>query len=145
MGDSIVNFVVADLIFRNFPNRQEGDMTKIRASLVRGESLAKHARALHLGDYILLSHGLQLNGGSDSSKVLENVFEAFMGATYMDQGFDFTYQLLRSLFIVDIQILMNRPWWIIKPVYKKKCKWIVEVWCNIKLWNNRDLLMPLSL
>lgn len=60
MGDSIVNFVVADLIFRNFPNRQEGDMTKIRASLVRGESLAKHARALHLGDYILLSHGLQL-------------------------------------------------------------------------------------
>ena len=103
MGDSIVNFVVADLIFRNFPNRQEGDMTKIRASLVRGESLAKHARALHLGDYILLSHGLQLNGGSDSSKVLENVFEAFMGATYMDQGFDFTYQLLRSLFIVDIQ------------------------------------------
>ena len=58
---------------------------------------------MHLGDYILLSHGLQLNGGNDSSKVLENVFEAFMGALYMDQGFEFTYQMIRSLFEKDVQ------------------------------------------
>lgn len=103
MGDGVVNFIVADLIFRTYPDKQEGVMSKIRASLVRGESLAKYARTLHLGDYILLSHGLQLNGGNDSSKVLENVFEAFMGALYMDQGFEFTYQMIRSLFEKDVQ------------------------------------------
>lgn len=102
IGDSIVNFVVADLIFRIYKDKQEGIMTKIRASLVRGESLARNARKLNLGDYILLGHGLQLSGGQDSSKVLENVFEAFMGATYMDQGFSFTYELLRSIFEEDI-------------------------------------------
>ena len=103
MGDGVVNFIVADLIFRTYPDKQEGVMSKIRASLVLGESLAKYARTLHLGDYILLSHGLQLNGGNDSSKVLENVFEAFMGALYMDQGFEFTYQMIRSLFEKDVQ------------------------------------------
>lgn len=103
IGDSVVNFVVADLIYRTYPTMQEGQMTKIRASLVQRDSLAKYARHLHLGEHILLSSGLKHTGGCDSHKILEDVFEAFMGAVYLDQGFDPTYRMLTHIFLTDVQ------------------------------------------
>ncbi len=102
IGDSAVNLIIADLIFRHYPTKQEGIMTKMRARLVCSESLATHARKIHLDEYIILSHGLQQHGGLDSPKILENVFEAFVGAMYIDQGFTITYQKVESLFADDI-------------------------------------------
>ncbi len=102
IGDSAVNLMVADLIFRHYPTKQEGIMTKMRARLVCTDSLAKHARKINLGEYIILSHGLQQSGGLDSPKILENVFEAFIGAMYIDQGFMLTYQLITKLFKDDV-------------------------------------------
>lgn len=103
IGDSVVNFIVADLIYHTYPSMREGQMTKIRASLVQREALAKYARELHLGEHILLSSGLKHTGGYDSHKILEDVFEAFMGAVYLDQGFEPTYRMLTNIFLTDIQ------------------------------------------
>lgn len=101
IGDSTINLIVADLIFNHYPMKQEGIMTKMRARLVCSDSLAKHAKKIHLDEYIVLGHGLQQQG-EISNKILEDVFEAFFGAMYIDQGFSVAHEKVSSLFVDDV-------------------------------------------
>jgi len=71
-----------------FPQMPEGQLTKTRASIVCSTSLAELARTLHLGDYLLLGHGEEMSGGRDRQTNLEDVFEAVIGAIYLDQGWE---------------------------------------------------------
>lgn len=102
VGDGIVNFIVAELIYHNYPLKQEGMMSKMRARLVCTESLSRHAKNLKLGDYVLVGSGLKLGDNNSSNKILENVFEAFMGALYLDQGFMKVKEFLSKIFINEI-------------------------------------------
>lgn len=102
MGDAVLDIVVADLIFKNYPDLSQGIMTKLRAALVCGKSLANYAREYEFGDAIRLGHGEILSGGRDSSKILEDVFEAFIGACYLDLGYDKTYELIKNIMLDDI-------------------------------------------
>ncbi len=103
IGDGVLDLVVADLIFKTYSKLNQGVMTKLRSSIVCGKSLSQYARKYNFGPAIRLGHGEILSGGNDSDKILEDVFEAFIGATYLDQGFEFTYSLIKSITLKDIE------------------------------------------
>ncbi len=102
MGDGVLDLIVADLIYRNHPEMDQGLMSKLRSSLVKRESLANYARKYGFGEAILLGNGEKINGGSNLDKILEDVFEAFIGAIYLDQGFERVYSIINQIFVNDI-------------------------------------------
>lgn len=86
LGDSVLGVVVADYLFKNFPDMPEGQLTKNRAELVCEKALCGYSRQLHLGDYLYLSHGERNSGGRTRSSILADAFEAVIAAIYMDGG-----------------------------------------------------------
>ncbi len=86
LGDAVLDLVVGEYLFKKFKTSDEGNLSKIRASLVNETGFDKLARALHLGDYILLSNAEDNNGGREKSSLLSNAFEAIMGAVYLEAG-----------------------------------------------------------
>ena len=88
LGDSVLGVIVADYLFKNFPDMPEGDLTKNRASLVCEKALCGFSRQLGIGDYLLLSHGEQNSGGKERASILADAFEAIIAAIYMDGGLE---------------------------------------------------------
>ena len=84
LGDSIVNHIIAEALYRQFPKSREGDMSRMRASLVKGDTLAEVARELQLGDYLQLGPGERKSGGYRRSSILADAFEALVGAILLD-------------------------------------------------------------
>lgn len=87
LGDSILNFIVADYLFKKYQNKNEGFLTRIRTKLVNGKTLAILARSLELGKYILLSSNVDKINGRENDRILEDIFEALICAIYLDLGF----------------------------------------------------------
>jgi ribonuclease-3 len=88
LGDSLLNMVVAEYLYRQFPKLKEGQMSRQRADLVRGTTLAEIAREFKLGDYILLGSGELKSGGFRRDSILADAVESIIGAIFMDSGFD---------------------------------------------------------
>jgi len=88
LGDSIVNHVIADALYHRFPDLREGSLSRLRASLVKGETLAELARELDLGSYLQLGSGERKSGGHRRESILADTFEAVTGAILLDGGFD---------------------------------------------------------
>ncbi|MEA2073916.1 MAG: ribonuclease III [Campylobacterota bacterium] len=86
LGDAVLDLVVGEYLFLKFRKSDEGKLSKIRASLVNETGFDKLARALNLGEYILLSNAEDNNGGREKSSLLSNAFEAIMGAIYLEAG-----------------------------------------------------------
>ena len=86
LGDAVLNFVVTDKLYKEFPGLSEGELTGIRASLVCRDTLAGLASSLELGDLLLLGRGEELSGGRVKTSNLANAMEALIGALYLDQG-----------------------------------------------------------
>ena len=86
LGDAVLDLIVGEYLFKKFKNSDEGNLSKIRASLVNEMGFDKLARALNLGEYILLSNAEDNNGGREKSSLLSNAFEAIMGAMYLEAG-----------------------------------------------------------
>lgn len=98
LGDSIVNFVIAEALFERFPQAKEGQMSRLRASLVRGVTLAEIAREFGLGDYLLLGSGELKSGGFRRESILADTLEALIGAIYLDGGMDVCRARIRDWF-----------------------------------------------
>lgn len=96
LGDAVLELGVSQYLFRTNKQMPEGEMTKLRAAIVCEPSLASFARALQFGRYILLGKGEEQTGGRDRDALLADVFEAFLGALYLDQGFDTTLHFLEE-------------------------------------------------
>jgi len=86
LGDAVLNFVVTDKLYKEFPELSEGELTEIRASLVCRDTLAELASSLELGNWLLLGRGEERSGGRAKASNLANAVEAFIGALYLDQG-----------------------------------------------------------
>ena len=86
LGDAVLDLIVGEYLFKKFPKSDEGKLSKIRASLVNEAGFDKLARALKLGDYILLSNAEDNNGGREKPSLLSNAFEAIIGAIYLEAG-----------------------------------------------------------
>ena len=98
LGDGILNFVIADKLFTMDLEMREGDLSRLRASLVNGETLAEIARDLNLGDCIKLGPGELKSGGFRRSSILADTVESILGAVYCDGGFDACRTLILRLF-----------------------------------------------
>lgn len=103
LGDAILNFIIADLLFMRFPNAKEGELTRRRANLVNGRALSKKAKCFNLGEYIHLGMGEKLSGGFRRDSILANCFEALLGAIYLDAGYDVLREKIKVWFALDIE------------------------------------------
>ena len=86
LGDSVLSYVTAEYLYQTFPSAQEGELSRLRASLVRGRTLAALAQSLDLGSFLLLGQGELKSGGYLRHSILEDAFEALIGALYLDGG-----------------------------------------------------------
>lgn len=86
LGDAILDYITADLLYTRHPELAEGELTRLRSALVRTESLAELARACQIGDYIYIGKGEENSGGRQRTNNLCRAFEAVIGAIYLDQG-----------------------------------------------------------
>jgi len=84
LGDSILGFVIAEVLFEQFPKHDEGDLTRMRSSLVKGVTLAEIGRDFNLGEYLILGPGELKSGGHRRESILEDAIEAIIGAVYLD-------------------------------------------------------------
>jgi ribonuclease-3 len=87
LGDSILNLVVGEYLYRRYPRAQEGELTKLRSRLVNRKALASYARELHLSDFILMSPSAAHSGGKGQETITADTFEAVIAAIYLDRGF----------------------------------------------------------
>ncbi len=88
LGDSVLSIIVSRYLFSEYKDIQEGDLTKIRASVVCEKALAKYAKKIGLGNYLLLGKGEDHNKGRERPSIIADAFEAVLGAFYLDTGFD---------------------------------------------------------
>jgi ribonuclease-3 len=88
LGDSILNFIVAELLYLRFPKAPEGDLSRLRAALVRGEVLAEVAKTFALGEHLNLGEGELKSGGFRRASILADALEAVIGAIYLDSGIE---------------------------------------------------------
>ncbi|MGR6034760.1 MAG: ribonuclease III [Candidatus Nitrosoglobus sp.] len=98
LGDSILNFLIADFLYGRFPRAQEGKLSRIRATLVKGETLAELARELEIGNHLILGPGELKSGGYRRTSILADAFEAVIGAVYLDGGLEVCRKLVASLY-----------------------------------------------
>ncbi len=97
LGDAILGFIVAEELYQEFPDLSEGEMTKLRAALVRRDTLARVARAVRLGDFLYLGRGEEASGGRGKTPNLAGALEAVIAAAYLDQGEAVTRDLVLRL------------------------------------------------
>ena len=88
LGDSVLSLIIANYLFHKYPDNDEGFLTRIKTKLVNGAQLAKLARGINLGKYILMSNHVENINGRDSQKILEDTFEALLASIFKDLGFD---------------------------------------------------------
>lgn len=110
IGDSVLGFVITKFLFDRFEKRQEGFLTKARTKLVRGETLARIANALGLNELVIMDEKGMRNGWNNNPKILEDVFEALIGAIYMDIGLihakEFILRIYQNPQLVDMNSIM---------------------------------------
>ena len=105
LGDSVLGFVIGDLLFRRFPTLDEGALSKIKAYLVSANSLAAKARDYGMGDVIYLGVGEEKSGGRKKESLLANLFEAMIAAVYLDGGIDAARALIERSFATDMETI----------------------------------------
>jgi ribonuclease-3 len=98
VGDAVLNFAVAALLYRACPDADEGELSRYRAALVSGSSLAEVAAELRLGEQLRLGGGEMKSGGYRRSSILADAFEALLGAVYLDGGTDAASAVIEALF-----------------------------------------------
>ena len=103
MGDAVLNFVTADLVYKNRPEMSEGNLTKLRSVLVSTKPLAAYARKINLDQYVRIGHSITANQVKESDKILENVFESLIGAIYLDAGLKAAYRFIKYILLKDIK------------------------------------------
>lgn len=97
LGDAVLDCIVAEKLYQDFPDLNEGKMTKLRAALVRRDTLADIARSINLGGYLLMGKGEEAGGGRDKSPNLAGALEAVIAAVYLDRGLADTARLVTRL------------------------------------------------
>lgn len=103
LGDAVLSIVVSDYIYKNCPSLPEGELTKLRASLVCEKSLAGYARSINLGKYLLLSKGERRSNGNDRPSILADAFESVIAAIYLDGGMEEARKFVLRFVVPDIK------------------------------------------
>lgn len=102
LGDSVLQIAVSEFLYENFPNENEGFLSKKRAKNVKEHALCYIAREMNLGEMLLLGNGEEITGGRDKDSNLADAFEALLGAIYLDRGFVEIFKILDRYFFVHL-------------------------------------------
>lgn len=105
LGDSILGFVIAEALFEQFPKHDEGDLTRMRSSLVKGVTLAEIARDFDLGECLILGPGELKSGGHRRESILEDAIEAIIGAIYLDSDINKCKELILLWFSNRLRVI----------------------------------------
>ncbi len=105
LGDSILGFVIAETLYEKFPEHSEGDLTRMRSSLVKGVTLAKLATDFGLGEFLILGPGELKSGGHKRESILEDAIEAIIGAVYLDSDLETCKQLILGWFSEHLAVI----------------------------------------
>ena len=105
LGDSILGMIVADHLYRNFPDRPEGELTRMRADMVCEQSLAVVANRIKLGSHLMLGHGEEQGGGRNRNSILADAVESVIAACYLDGGYEAALKFVNTFILSDIPVV----------------------------------------
>jgi len=103
LGDAVLEIITSEFLFHEYRNIPEGDLTKLRASIVCEQTLAMTTKQLDLGNYLLLGKGEDMTGGRTRKSILSDALEAIIGAIYLDGGFTNAKEFVRRFILTDIE------------------------------------------
>ena len=104
LGDSILGMAVADYLYRHFPDRPEGELTRMRADMVCEQALAAVANRLNLGQHLMLGHGEEQGGGRNRDSILADAVESVIAACYLDGGTEAAVAFIRRFILCDVPV-----------------------------------------
>lgn len=108
LGDAVLEYLVSKFLFKKYENKEEGYLTKLRAALVKKETLAKVARKLSLGNFLIMGRGEEASGGRDKDYILANTVEAVIGAIYMDEGLSKADLFVSSKILPELDMIVKK-------------------------------------
>tara|TARA_B100000745_G_scaffold300564_1_gene255360 strand:- start:46568 stop:47257 length:690 start_codon:yes stop_codon:yes gene_type:complete len=111
LGDAVLELVITDFLFTKYKDRPEGELTAFRAALVNTVSISESASSLGMNDFLLLSKGEEKDTGRARQYILANTFEAFIGALYLDQGYDAARTFIAQTLFPKIDEIVERRLW----------------------------------
>lgn len=109
LGDSVLSLCVSHLLVERFPDHAEGQLSRLRASMVSTPALAEVARALNLGECLRLGRGEELSGGREKASLLADVYEALLAAMYLEGGLELAFRAVRAHFSVHFDAMARGP------------------------------------
>jgi ribonuclease-3 len=128
LGDAVLELVITEYLYNNYPDKSEGELTTWRAALVNAKMLAKIAKELDFENYLLLSQGEAKEKGKARQYILANTFEAFIGALYLDQGMKKTADFIKTHLIKELpEIIKNKLHRDAKSVFQEKAQELVKI------------------
>ncbi len=107
LGDAVLGLAIGHLLMEKYSDMHEGDLSKLRASLVSEQGLASMSKKINLGIFIFLGKGERLSKGEKKTSILADTFEAVMAAIYLDAGFAAAYELIKTLFNSTLHVIVN--------------------------------------
>ena len=104
LGDSVLGMLVAEYLYKTFPNRPEGELTRMRADMVCERTLATAANRIGLGDHLLLGHGEEQGGGRRRDSILADAMESVIAASFLDGGLDAALKIVQQFILVEVPV-----------------------------------------
>ena len=104
LGDSVLGMLVAEYLYRNFPNRPEGELTRMRADMVCEQTLAAAANRIGLGSHLLLGHGEEQGGGRNRNSILADAMESVIAACFLDGGMPAALKVVQQFILVEVPV-----------------------------------------
>lgn len=104
LGDSILGMLVAEYLYQNFPDRPEGELTRMRADMVCEKTLAGVAARIHLGEHLLLGHGEEQGGGRSRDSILADAVESVIAASFLDGGIQAAQQFVKTFILTQVPV-----------------------------------------
>jgi len=128
LGDAVLELVVTDFLYKKYPNYTEGELTAVRSALVNAIIISEIAGEVGMNDYLLLSKGEAKDNGKARQYILANTFEAFIGAMYLDQGYDTVDKFIaKNLLLKTEEIVKKKLWRDAKSLVQEKAQEFVSV------------------
>ena len=104
LGDSVLGMLVAEYLYHNFPNRPEGELTRMRADMVCEQTLAAAANRIGIGDHLLLGHGEEQGGGRKRNSILADAMESVIAACFLDGGIEAALKIVQQYILVEVPV-----------------------------------------
>ena len=104
LGDSVLGMLVAEYLYHNFPNRPEGELTRMRADMVCEQTLAAAANRIGLGTHLLLGHGEEQGGGRNRNSILADAMESVIAACFLDGGMEAALKVVQQFILVEVPV-----------------------------------------